>query len=81
MLKMMILLSNALPTEVILDKLKSAITEWQINPTDENLNHIQFNAHLFFMKTCRDKDDKSGQKMVSEVERLNSFMNVFKSVN
>lgn len=80
-LEVMMVMSKVMSNEEILERLKDHITEWQINPTDENFTHIMFHSHLLFIKHLTNGEDKKMNEMLSEVNTMKSMMNMFKATN
>jgi hypothetical protein len=80
-LEVMMLMSKLMPNEEIIERLKDHITEWQINPTDENFKKILFNTHLLFIKHLTKGDDKKINEMLCEFKTMESMKNMFKATN
>ena len=80
-LELMMVMSKVMSNEEIIERMKDHITEWQINPTDENFQHILFHTHLLFIKHLTNGDDSKMTEMLGEVKTMQSMMNMFKATN
>lgn len=68
--EMMILMATAVPSDKIVDELKEAIEEWEINPSEENEQKLVFFAHLLTMSFMTKGDMKKAMKVTSDMDKI-----------
>lgn len=74
---MMILMATAVPSDKIVDNLKEAIEEWEINPSDQNESKLTFFAHLLTMSFMTKGDLGKAMKITSDMDKLESVAKNF----
>lgn len=74
---MMILMATAVPADKIVDNLKEAIEEWEINPSDHNESKLTFFAHLLTMSFMTKGDIGKAMKITSDMDKLESVAKNF----
>lgn len=70
--EMMILMATAVPTDKIVDNLKEAIEDWEINPSDHNESKLTFFAHLLTMSFMTKGDIGKAMKITSDMDKIES---------
>lgn len=72
-----ILMATALPKEKLVENLNEAISEWQINKTDENFKHVAFYSQLVLINVVTDGDMKNAQRVMKDMENIEQVSKVF----
>lgn len=67
---MMILMATAVPSDKIIDDLKEAIEEWEINPSELNEQKLVFFAHLLTMSFMTKGDITKAMKVTRDMDKI-----------
>jgi hypothetical protein len=75
--EMMILMATAIPTDKIVDDLKEAIEEFEINPSELNESKLVFFAHLLTMSFMTKGDITKAMKVTSDMDKIEKIAKNF----
>jgi hypothetical protein len=75
--EMMILMATAVPTDKIVDDLKEAIEEWEINPSELNEQKLVFYSHLLTMSFMTKGDITKAMKVTSDMDKIEKIAKNF----
>lgn len=70
--EMMILMATAMPTDKIVDDLKEAIEEFEINPNDHTESKLGFYCHLLTMSFMTKGDIGKAMKVTRDMDKIES---------
>lgn len=74
---LMIMLSAAIPTEDILEKLQESITVYNIDPTEEHLKSIEAICALFLTNMRTKGSVQGAMEMIEEFKRFEQREKLF----
>lgn len=77
--EMMIRIADALPEDLILEMLKSAISIYETDKTPENKRALHHAISMVILKLMA--TDQGVEKLSGELEHLHRLSNVFKDTN
>ena len=72
-----IIIAAATPTEILIDRLKESITEWEIHRDDDRLKEVAFHCHLITLKQMTHGKIEGAMKIMGEVEKLDQYRKMF----
>ena len=78
MQELLILMATAVPTEKLVEDLKEAIFNWEINPNDSTKQNLLFQAQLVLVNHITNGDVKKAISVIKDIgnmEKLHSHMN------
>lgn len=73
----MILMATAVPSDKIVDNLKEAIEEWEINPSEENESKLVFFSHLLTMSFMTKGDMTKAMKVTRDMDKIEKIAKNF----
>ncbi len=72
---------EVLPFKHLLKQVEMGIEKYHDNPNEENKGYLIFTMQLIMMKHIMEKKGMSGDDMLSDLERHEKMMNLFKENN
>lgn len=66
--ELFLMLSSVMPEEMILDELQSSITEYKLNPSEDNKRKISMFCMMFSSKECAERTEGGVIEMIKHAE-------------
>lgn len=70
-----LLIASMVPTDTIVDDIKEAVLEFEINPTKESKNRLATICHMFIMNVVTDGNPERAVEIIDNVkkEQMSTF--------
>ena len=81
MKELLILKAAASTKEQLIDDFKEAITEWEINKTENNFDMLVFHAHLLMLRKLTKGDMSEAFKVMKDMDKFDRLTSVFENKN
>lgn len=72
-----IIVAAVTPTEMLIDRLKESITQWEIHKDEERLKEVAFNSHLIMIKHMTGGEMKGAMEVMGDIDKLDQYRRMF----